>query len=250
MSLIETECLVLRCYNLAEADKIVVMLTRDHGLVRGVAKGAKRLKSKFGSTLEPFSLVSVCYAQKENLELVSIKRSDLVRSCFFAANDPEAQEHLAYIAELLISFVPPNEPNERIYRMIRACLQSFAQETDSLSRIVVYFEIWILRLSGYLPEWDRCVDCGVIFTSTDISHIQPDFRLQCGNCNRSGNGRILSGSMIEIIGMSKKLSPEEFLRETANKTAILSELSVILGSLISHVIGNSRAVHSNGAIRY
>ena len=54
MSLIETESIILRSYNLAEADKIVVLLTRDHGVVRGVAKGAKRLKSKFGSGLEPF----------------------------------------------------------------------------------------------------------------------------------------------------------------------------------------------------
>ena len=57
MSLIETESLVIKSYNLAEADRIVVFLTREHGMVRGVAKGAKRLKSKFGSSLEPFSVV-------------------------------------------------------------------------------------------------------------------------------------------------------------------------------------------------
>ena len=64
MALIETESLVLKSYNLAEADKIVVLLTHDHGVVRGVAKGAKRLKSKFGSGLEPFSVVHSTYFQK------------------------------------------------------------------------------------------------------------------------------------------------------------------------------------------
>ena len=56
MSLLETEGLVLKTYNLAEADRIVVFLTHGHGLVRGVAKGAKRLKSKFGSSLEPYTV--------------------------------------------------------------------------------------------------------------------------------------------------------------------------------------------------
>ena len=57
MPLIETESIILKTYNLAEADKIVLFLTRDHGVLRGVAKGAKRLKSRFGSGLEPFSIV-------------------------------------------------------------------------------------------------------------------------------------------------------------------------------------------------
>ncbi len=59
MGLIETEGLILKSYSLAEADKIVVLLTQDEGLVRGVAKGAKRLKSRFGGGLEPFSIVQI-----------------------------------------------------------------------------------------------------------------------------------------------------------------------------------------------
>ena len=61
MALIETESIILKSYNLAEADKIVVFLSEDHGMIRGVAKGAKRLKSKFGSGLEPFSIVRITY---------------------------------------------------------------------------------------------------------------------------------------------------------------------------------------------
>ena len=64
MPLIETESLVIKSYGLAEADRIVVLLTQEHGMIRGVAKGAKRLKSKFGSGLEPFSVVKVEYFEK------------------------------------------------------------------------------------------------------------------------------------------------------------------------------------------
>ena len=61
MSLIETEALILKSYNLGDADKIIVMLTQREGLVRGVAKGAKRLKSKYGGSLEPFSIIDIEY---------------------------------------------------------------------------------------------------------------------------------------------------------------------------------------------
>ena len=80
MGLIETEGLVLKSYGLAEADKIVVFLTEEYGLVRGVAKGARRLRSKFGSSLEPFSIVRLTYFQKEERELVSIRQSESLRS--------------------------------------------------------------------------------------------------------------------------------------------------------------------------
>ncbi len=88
MALIETEAIVLRTYDLGDADKIVVTLTQHHGLVRGVAKGAKRLKSKFGGTLEPFSIVLVTYLQKEERELVTIQHIELIRSFFKIASEP------------------------------------------------------------------------------------------------------------------------------------------------------------------
>ncbi len=82
MSLIETEGLILKSYPLAEADKIVLLLTERQGLVRGVAKGAKRLKSRFGGALEPFSIVDITYFQKEERELVSIRQIELKKSFF------------------------------------------------------------------------------------------------------------------------------------------------------------------------
>src|SRR6185369_3214059 len=115
MSLVETESLILRTYNLGDADKIVVFFTRDHGIIRGVAKGAKRLRSRFGSSLEPFSQVRITYFQKENVELVGLDRIEITRSVFDAVSSPELLQRLSYFAELLIAFLPPHDPNEAIY---------------------------------------------------------------------------------------------------------------------------------------
>src|SRR5215216_5532529 len=92
MPLFETESLVLKSYNLSEADRIVLFFTREHGMIRGVAKGAKRLKSRFGSTLEPFSTVNLQYFHKEDRELVSVQEVELVKSCFDIASQPARSE--------------------------------------------------------------------------------------------------------------------------------------------------------------
>src|SRR5688500_7655636 len=97
MSLRQTEAIVIKSYSLSEADRIVVFFTREFGLVRGVAKGAKRLQSKFGSMLEPFSTVSLEYFQKEERELVSIQSVDLLQSRFKSASDPDFLDTYSYI---------------------------------------------------------------------------------------------------------------------------------------------------------
>src|SRR5438876_7518448 len=184
MPLIETEGLVIKSYNLAEADRIVVFLTRDHGVIRGVAKGAKRLKSKFGSGLEPFSVVQLTYFQKDAVELVSIQKADLVRSYFAAAGNPDFLQKFSYLCDLLITFSPPHDPNEKMYRMVRACLETASIDPASLLSVGVYFELWLLRLAGYLPDWSRCDKCKRVLDDPEAADVRHNFHLVCGNCRK------------------------------------------------------------------
>ena len=80
MGIVETQAIVLQTSKLADADKIAVCMTEKAGLVRGVARGARRLKSKFGAGLEPFTLIRLTYFEKESRELVSLNYADIVAS--------------------------------------------------------------------------------------------------------------------------------------------------------------------------
>lgn len=237
MALIETESLVLKSYNLAEADKIVVLLTHDHGVVRGVAKGVKRLKSKFGSGLEPFSVVRVTYFQKEVTELVSIQNVELVRSYFAAAGDPEFLQKFSYLAELLIIFSPPHDPNETLYRMAKVCLETAAADNSALLGIGVYFESWLLRLSGFLPEWISCDQCGRPIADTETANLASNFHLMCGDCRRTSGTRVIDATERAIFVAARRLSPIEFAKFTADKPSHLKDLSVIFKRIISHSVG-------------
>ena len=237
MAIIETEGLVLRSFGLSEADKIVVFLTREHGLVRGVAKGAKRLKSRFGGSLEPFSIVNLTYYQKEDRELVSIKQSEIIRSFFETASNPTLFQKFAYIVELLNDFVPPSDPNERLYRMAKVCLETADENPEMLIQMILYFELWLLKLGGYLPSWERCDNCRRTLNRLEQSNLQINFHLVCQNCQKSRGNWTISGEQREIFNIAQKSSPTKFLDFTKDKTDDVREVSTVLKRVISNVLG-------------
>lgn len=240
MSIIETEGLVLKSFSLAEADKIVVFLTKEHGLVRGVAKGAKRLKSRFGGSLEPFSIVQLTYFQKEDRELVSIKNSEIIKSFFETAVNPFLFQKFAYIVELLNDFAPPSDPNERLYRMAKICLETSGQNPEKLSQMILYFELWLLKLGGYLPSWEKCEICKRELGNTEKSTLQINFHLACPNCRKLRGDMFISAGTRETYLIAQKVSPTRFIELTENKTEDIQTVSNILKRIISHILGRDR----------
>ena len=237
MALFETESLILKTYPLAEADKIVVFLTQTNGLVRGVAKGAKRLKSRFGGGLEPFSIVNATFYQKEERELVSISQIELQQSFFEAASNPLFLQKFAYLAELLSEFVPPHEPNERIYRMTRVCLEAAAERPEFLEAVALYFEIWLLRLGGYLPSWERCGNCQRPLGAGENASLQVNFHMLCENCHPGRNRNVISADLRKIYSVAQTLAPLKFAELTKSKTEEIKEVSGILKRLIANILG-------------
>lgn len=237
MALVETEGLVLKSYSLAEADKIVVFLTQKHGLIRGVAKGAKRLKSKFGGSLEPFTIVNLNYFQKEERELVSISQIEVKKSFFAAAVRPEFLQKFSYLSDLLFEFAPPNEPNERLYRMACVSLETASENSNSLESIALYFELWLLRLAGFLPNWNKCDSCHREFGNEENTSLQANFHLFCSACRKSGNRMIVSPQERHIFVTAQSISPTKFVEYTSLKQEEVKNLSYVLKRVISHIIG-------------
>lgn len=237
MALIETEGLILKSYSLAEADKIIVFLTKKEGLVRGVAKGAKRLKSRFGGGLEPLTVVQVEYNQREERELVSIRQIELVKSFFGEASEPEFLQKFAYLIEILIEFAPPHDPNENLYRMAKVCLETSAENPESLEAITLYFELWLLRLGGYLPDWNRCDHCKQQLNGHKKASLQINFHLLCSLCKKTQTNWQISASQREIFYAAQKLSPQKFVELTKGNSIDLKEISSILKKIISNILG-------------
>ena len=160
MPLYTADALILRTYKLGEADRIVVFLTRDRGKKRGVAKGARRPRSRFAAALEPMTEVRVAYFEKERRELVGLNYAETVRSpLLLAMNGPahagaydgEALGYIGYFAELLDEWAQEADADDRLYRLGASMLDALSAgaPVEPLAR---YFEYWLLRLQGVYPE--------------------------------------------------------------------------------------------------
>jgi len=176
------DALILRTYKLGEADRIVVFLTRDRGKKRGVAKGARRQRSKFAGALEPLTEVQVAYFEKENRELVGLNYAETVRSPLSLMSpakaghyvpDSDALGYVSYFAELLDEWAQDADADDRLYRLGASMLDALAAgaPVEPLAR---YFEYWLLRLQGLYPEARGTLSDGALAFLTASRSAAPD----------------------------------------------------------------------------
>ena len=144
---------MLRTYPLKEADLIVSFFTRDHGKLRGVANRARKPKGGFGSSLERLSQVQIHYTARENRDLVRIDHCDLQHSQFELSRAYSTGLALDVMAEISEQLLPMAETNERYFRLMGRVLEFLRGQGEAgLWQAVTYFEVWAVRLSGFLPE--------------------------------------------------------------------------------------------------
>ena len=232
MSVFETEALILRSYNLAEADKIVVCLSRSAGLIRGVAKGCRKLKNRFGAGLEPFTLVNLTYYEKENRELVSFRQVEILKSRFNLSSNASILTGFAYMGDLLIDFSPPHQANDNLFRMALACFEAASQTPQDLDAVLRYFEVWLLKLEGFLPDMRVCANCQKAFAE-EASYLGPDLSLRCSECG-NGRGGAVSKRLRSHLRTAEKLSPAAFAEEARE---VSKDTKQEMAELTFHIIG-------------
>jgi DNA repair protein RecO (recombination protein O) len=158
MALRESEAIVLRTYPLREADLLVTLFTRAEGKVRGVARSAKKSKKRFGGALEPLTYVRAFYDVRERQELARLDACEVLESPLASEVSYARAVALGHIAELLDELLPDHEANDAIFRLTLSVLQVLTG--SEIWMPVTYFDLWLTRLVGFLPELTECVACG------------------------------------------------------------------------------------------
>jgi DNA repair protein RecO (recombination protein O) len=158
MALKESEAIVLRTYPLRESDLLVTLFTRLEGKVKGVARAAKKSKRRFGGALEPLTYVRAFYDDREGQELARLDSCEVIESPMATEIGYPRAVALAHVAELLDELLPDREPSDAVFRLALATLQEL--RGPALWMPLTYFELWMTRLMGFLPEFSECVVCG------------------------------------------------------------------------------------------
>lgn len=148
----------MRLDPISEKDLVAALLTRDGGVVRAVVKGA-RGKSKRAAALQLLTEVSITTFQREGQDLARLESLEILRSSFELASRAESAMLLPYISESVQTFVPESEPGGDVYRLTRHVLDALEGDVDA-GVAARYFEVWLLRFAGLLPEDRECALCG------------------------------------------------------------------------------------------
>jgi DNA repair protein RecO (recombination protein O) len=158
MALKESEAIVLRTYPLRESDLLVTLFTRLEGKVKGVARAAKKSKRRFGGALEPLTYVRAFYDDRERQELARLDSCEVIESPMTGEVTYARATALAHVAELLDQLMPDREASDAVFRLSLAVVQEL--RGSALWMPVTYFELWMTRLMGFLPELSECIVCG------------------------------------------------------------------------------------------
>lgn len=193
VSLYRDSALVLRTWKLGESDRIVSMLGENTGKIRAVVKGVRKTKSRFGSRLEPLSLVSVLCWRGRDLDVVS--QAETVQLFREVRNNLERLSKANIILEVTEQVAQENHPDPDLFTLIVRVLRVLESENPPM---LLSSFIWkLLANQGYRPQLDHCVTCGSMGTKSGFDPL-----LGGALCETHAYGRRVSPEVVSVISMS------------------------------------------------
>jgi len=185
------EAVILRTHKLGEADRIVLMLSRQHGKIRAVAKGVRRTSSKFGSRLEPFMVADVQLYQGRSLDIVQQAESlgaygaDIVAHYdrFTAANAMvETADRMS-----------DAEATPQQYLLLVGGLRALARGEHASRSILDSYLLRVMALSGWAPSLTDCARCAAPGPHTTF--VAQLGGMVCNSCGPAGSPRIMPAAL-------------------------------------------------------
>lgn len=161
MPLATTEGIVLQTHALGDTSRIVAVFTRDHGLRKMVAKGARRTPSRFGFALEPLSRSRFVYYLKPDRDLHLLSKAEVLDPIGSRLADLTRLAHAQAAIELISRLVWGEEPHADLYTLLQSALEADTHAPlAALPAVTIAFELQVASALGYRPRLDTCVGCG------------------------------------------------------------------------------------------
>lgn len=160
MPIVTTPCLVLQTYRFGDTSKILRLLTRDHGPVSALARGALRPRSRMSGVLEPFVEGVVTLYLRSNRDLHTLSGFDLVRSRQALGFDMARFAGASVLAELVLRLAP-SERDDLLYETLREGLDALLSASPDMAPGVAAARIWkLVGVLGFEPSLEHCLSCG------------------------------------------------------------------------------------------
>lgn len=213
--IVKTEAVVLKSMRYHETSKIVTFYTQKFGKIRGIAKGARGPKSKFGGALEPITHVSLVIYKRQNREFHTISDCEIIQHFPRIRSDLEKISIAFSVIESLNAVMHDEEKNERVFDLVVDVLSAIDRATKNIQNVLYYYRLHLLDLMGFKPNFQTCVGCrkslfGNVSDSTLVTLIASKGGFLCVDCSRGSSEKYqLSIATTRILQLLSRISVEK-----------------------------------------
>ena len=237
--LVSDRCLCLRKTEYSETSQILTLLSRNHGLLRVIAKGAHRTTkagaSKFGGGIDLLDLADAVFTDHPDRDLATLTEWSLKDGHLELRKNLRGLYLAQYAAELVSLLIEEHDPHPDLFDHLQTCITNLS--TPTLEQSFLAFEIELLRETGYLPELHECTSCGTrsLTNNSRISFSPDRGGVLCRNCETHFPQRLtLDARLLGIMQL--------FLTNGTTRLPILTRhqtdpINKLLAEYIEHTLG-------------
>ena len=181
-----TDAINLKSYDLSDADKIILMYSRDKGLIRGVAKGVKKPKSKLGARMDSLIANTLMFAKGKSLDRICQAQS--INTFNESRHDIDKLMCSSYISEVVSNFGVEEDPcSKEVYDLLYKALDKISRSKTKKDVLiaVIKFQLKMMLISGFSLELDSCLCCGERVLNKDMYFSQDMGGIICEECNQT-----------------------------------------------------------------
>jgi DNA repair protein RecO (recombination protein O) len=225
-----TEGIVLRTTPFGEADLIVTHITKDCGIVKTFAKSPRKIKSNFGSSLEPLTYSKISFWGKEESSLPRLVQSDIIYPFQSLRSSLNSFLKVSEIFELTLNFLPERESSDRAYYLLMNTLRAMEAYCQT-GLIILFYKLKLLEIVGYLPGLNGCGRCGQKGNVFYLSH----GTVLCDRCSKDHKQlRSLSPAVISLCANLIGWNMDKLDRIKAAEN-IIQELSALIDEHVKYI---------------
>lgn len=234
--LYKAHAVILNSLDYGESDRILTFYTKEHGKIKGIAKGARRSKKRFVGNLEPMSQIKLIFFHTEKSELMRVEDANLIEGFQSLRMDIDRLSQACYLLELTSEMTREGQTQPAIYDLLAGFLKLLDNGGD-MGALVRFFEIRLLASLGYMPHLSGCVVCKGALEGLDRKFSSEKGGAVCRKCSGSLPGLVtVSPPTMGFLSMALKFDSDKLGRLKPN-AAFLNESERLLYDFIKFQIG-------------
>lgn len=225
MNKFSTNAITLKSYDLSESDKIVVLYSQDHGIMRCVAKGAKK-PTKKASSIDNLLAKKFLLSKGKNLDLIC--QSEGINHFSGIRQDIFKLSYSLYCSELINIFGVEDDPASlELYQLLYKTFENISSAKNSCNTIlcVLKFQINLMELLGYAVELDECLKCSKPLDEEEIYFSPQSGGILCADCVQGVNDKRLISGRIRLF--LKKVAASDFASSYFHDKELKNESTII-----------------------